>query len=169
MTIPAASRQTPNRWLAAGTGRALQAGMTNADCFFYAALETLYWSETVFLPEPGESPEMDAFRAKAEAAGLSEGESFEGCPLNLSAEDAAELREECDDFLAQVEEAGIDLTRRYEEAGHDFILTRNRHGAGFWDGDWEQGDELTDLAHGHSTIGLELSEEDGELCLVVHG
>jgi hypothetical protein len=24
----------------------------------------------------------------------------------------------------------------YEQAGHDFWLNRNGHGAGFWDGDW---------------------------------
>lgn len=29
-------------------------------------------------------------------------------------------------------------------AGHDFWLTRNGHGTGFWDGDWpEHGDALT--------------------------
>ena len=48
-------------------------------------------------------------------------------------------------------------------AGHDFALTRNRHGAGFWDGDWDtprekaikakrpsfktRGEALTDIAH----------------------
>lgn len=34
-------------------------------------------------------------------------------------------------------------------AGHDFWLTRNRHGAGFWDGDYEDRDgrSLTDSAH----------------------
>jgi len=26
----------------------------------------------------------------------------------------------------------------YEQAGHDFWLTRNGHGAGFWDGDWPE-------------------------------
>ena len=32
---------------------------------------------------------------------------------------------------------------------HDYILTRNHHGAGFWDGDWgkEMGGKLTTLAH----------------------
>ena len=32
---------------------------------------------------------------------------------------------------------------------HDYILTRNHHGAGFWDGDWgkEMGDTLTRLAN----------------------
>lgn len=35
----------------------------------------------------------------------------------------------------------------FELAGHDFFLTRNGHGAGFWDGDWAYGkDELTAIA-----------------------
>jgi hypothetical protein len=34
-----------------------------------------------------------------------------------------------------------------EAAGTDFHLTRNSHGAGFWDGDWpDHGDELTELS-----------------------
>jgi hypothetical protein len=34
-------------------------------------------------------------------------------------------------------------------AGHDFWLTRNHHGAGFWDGDYEKdkGERLTNSAH----------------------
>lgn len=37
-------------------------------------------------------------------------------------------------------------------AGHDFWLTSNRHGAGFWDGDWEKeiGKELTEESHKYS-------------------
>lgn len=35
-----------------------------------------------------------------------------------------------------------------EQAGHDFLLTRNRHGAGFWDrGLGDRGDRLTRNAH----------------------
>ena len=34
------------------------------------------------------------------------------------------------------------------DIGHNFWLTRNHHGTGFWDGDYEPyGDELTDIAH----------------------
>lgn len=35
-----------------------------------------------------------------------------------------------------------------EKGGHDFWLTRNGHGAGFWDGDWpeEAGERLTKAA-----------------------
>lgn len=37
----------------------------------------------------------------------------------------------------------------WDYAAHDFILTRNGHGAGFWDGHWAEpwGTLLTDLAH----------------------
>lgn len=35
----------------------------------------------------------------------------------------------------------------YASAGHDFWLTRNGHGAGFWDGDWgKYGDDLDKIA-----------------------
>lgn len=32
------------------------------------------------------------------------------------------------------------------DAGHNFWLNRNGHGAGFWDGDYKNGDELSDAA-----------------------
>jgi len=37
---------------------------------------------------------------------------------------------------------------RITDAAHDFWLTRNGHGAGFWDGDWPkyQGDMFTNIA-----------------------
>jgi hypothetical protein len=42
---------------------------------------------------------------------------------------------DCADFLGEwYEHVESDLAR----AGQDFWLTRNRHGAGFWDGDWNQ-------------------------------
>lgn len=50
------------------------------------------------------------------------------------------------------------------DAGHDFWLTRNRHGAGFWDGDYkkEQGDALTKAAHAFGEIDLYVGD-DGKL------
>lgn len=57
-------------------------------------------------------------------------------------------------------------------AGHDFWLTRNRHGAGFWDGDWEHsaqlspshyidnvGDYLTDKAHAFGEVHLYVGDD----------
>lgn len=44
----------------------------------------------------------------------------------------------------------VDIGSRYEDAGHDFWLTRNRHGCGFWETpDWpkEAGQRLTASAH----------------------
>ena len=47
------------------------------------------------------------------------------------------------------------LGDRYHDAGGDFHLTRNGHGAGFWDGGWpEHGDELTELAKPYGTAEL---------------
>lgn len=44
-----------------------------------------------------------------------------------------------------------------EQLGHDFWLTRNRHGAGFWDrGLGDLGAILTDKAHSYGEAGLYL-------------
>jgi hypothetical protein len=42
-------------------------------------------------------------------------------------------------------ENAADIVGRERSAGHDFWLTRNGHGAGFWDGDWPEaaGERLT--------------------------
>lgn len=52
-------------------------------------------------------------------------------------------------------------------AGHDFWLTRNHHGAGFWDGDWEEPEAtaLTDASHGYRSIDL-YRGDDGRLYLM---
>ena len=39
-----------------------------------------------------------------------------------------------------------------ENVAHNFWLTRNHHGAGFWDGDYKHGDELTKIAEKFSTL-----------------
>lgn len=48
-----------------------------------------------------------------------------------------------------------------EQAGHDFALTRNGHGAGFWDrGLGEIGDELTEAAHSFGQVSLYLGDDN---------
>lgn len=50
-----------------------------------------------------------------------------------------------------------------EQAGHDFWLTRNEHGAGFWDrGLGELGDRLTDAAHAYGSQDIYVGD-DGRL------
>lgn len=47
-----------------------------------------------------------------------------------------------------------------ELAGHDFWLTRNGHGAGFWDrGLGDLGDKLTTKAESFSSVGLYIGDD----------
>ena len=47
-----------------------------------------------------------------------------------------------------------------EALGHDFWLTRNGHGAGFWDrGLGELGDRLTGLAKPYGTVDLYITDD----------
>lgn len=65
------------------------------------------------------------------------------------------FQRECADDLAEGDD---------EQAGHDFWLTRNGHGAGFWDGDWPEpaATRLTDMSHGFSAIDLYVGD-DGQI------
>ena len=51
-----------------------------------------------------------------------------------------------------------------ELAGHDFWLTRNGHGTGFWDGDWpdDVGDALTEASKRYREVDLYVGD-DGKL------
>lgn len=48
-----------------------------------------------------------------------------------------------------------------ERARHDFWLTRNGHGAGFWDGDWPDpaATVLTDSAHAYGSFDLYVGDD----------
>jgi len=46
------------------------------------------------------------------------------------------------------------------QAGHDFWLTRNGHGAGFWDGDWEEGDALTAISEKFGGCTLYVGDDE---------
>ena len=53
----------------------------------------------------------------------------------------------------------------WDRAGNDFHFTRNGHGCGFWDGDWEEhGQALTDLSKPFSTLEMVgVRDDDGDL------
>ena len=45
-------------------------------------------------------------------------------------------------------------------AGHNFALTRNGHGAGFWDVDYpEHGDRLTEIAQSFGEVWLYIGDD----------
>lgn len=79
-------------------------------------------------------------------------ENYSGADLSPDAAERAHA--DLDAFIAKAGALldGLDLT----DVAQDFWLTRNDHGAGFWDGDYpkELGRKLTDLAKsfGETTI-----------------
>lgn len=108
-------------------------------------------SSTSGLPLP-RTPKLDAFtRSYLDAALWSSTHPDTDEPLDAThtVEDftpaaLTEAIRDCERFQAL---AGDMLHERDDSrAGHDFWLTRNGHGAGFWDGDWPvNGDALTEL------------------------
>jgi hypothetical protein len=72
--------------------------------------------------------------------------------FDIAPEAMDKMEADCRKFFAENEECQLDPN----SAGHDFWLTRNHHGAGFWDGDWEEemGEKLTKASHkaGESTL-----------------
>ena len=97
---------------------------------------------------------------------------FDGVPLNKShgIEDIEEstkyeLLSELEDFLDAVQPVldtlPDDFEINYPRIAHDFWLTRNRHGAGFWDGDYPdpQAQQLTELAHSWGEIDLYVGDD----------
>lgn len=83
---------------------------------------------------------------------------------DIAPETLAQIEEDCAAF--QRDHAADIATRRNGDsaAGHDFWLTRNGHGAGFWDGDWPEdvGKRLTDAAHVYGNIDLYIGD-DGKI------
>jgi hypothetical protein len=65
----------------------------------------------------------------------------------------AEIVSDCEDFQqshSALLESAYGTGYSPSQAGHDFLLTRNRHGAGFWDrGLGDIGDKLTEAAHAY--------------------
>lgn len=75
------------------------------------------------------------------------------------AELRADLRAFIEDNAADIDASGLSP----EQVGHDFWLTRERHGAGFWDrGLGDIGRRLTDAAHvyGGFDLGLYYRHDD---------
>lgn len=88
-------------------------------------------------------------------------------PADLHAETQQEMERDCKQFFEENIEL-IDTKKaddRYAEAGHDFWLSRNGHGSGFWDGDWyDVGEELHAAAGNFGEYHLYI-DDDG----MVHG
>ena len=82
--------------------------------------------------------------------------------VELSPETEANLRADCRSFWARCWFYVKAAEKTVDEAGHDFWLTRNGHGAGFWDGDWDDtpyADLLTKLSQCYGTFETYLGDD----------
>jgi hypothetical protein len=82
-------------------------------------------------------------------------------PDDLADETVSAIRAEVADFVEGNRDALLDLNP--DQVGHDFYLTRNYHGSGFWDrGLGDVGDVLTSSAHSFGESDLYVGN-DGRL------
>ena len=82
---------------------------------------------------------------------------------DLPPETVQSAEKDCQRFLAHYGEL---IGARYQQAGHDFWLTRNHHGSGFWDGEWpkEIGERLTKAAHEFGECDLYVGDDGKVYC-----
>lgn len=142
-------------------------------------LETILWAETVCLPVPEEEL-IDGYMEVAEdhpLYGVLECEPLEDYfgLGNFSVESLKWAENDCNEFFSRLENAGLlERANRFKDddnIAYDFWLTRQGHGAGFWDGDYaddtdDVGDALTDVAKEFGECYV-FVDEDG--CLHING
>ncbi len=105
-----------------------------------------------------------------------DGEELESADSDFSEDDLTDearetIEKECRDFVASniSDLMGCDLDS--EQCGHDFYLTRNRHGAGFWDrksrGEYADQclDRLTKTSHAYGEQSL-LADANGNVSIL---
>ncbi len=101
-------------------------------------IEAALWS-SIDSGSPDDDPLDDHY-------GMSDIDAATLCALDV------ELREFVDQYYPLVDSGDKDTDLGHFV--HNFWLTRNGHGAGFWDGDYKNGDELTEacMEYGERTL-----------------
>ena len=113
--------------------------MSDRDDFIDSYMETSLWSST---DEDGEPLDADY-----------DVNDFDDASLNDMEKDAGDFYDANEDLL-------FDDGNDASAGGHNFWLTRNGHGAGFWDGDYEQhGDALTEAAKVYGEVYLYVGDD----------
>lgn len=80
---------------------------------------------------------------------------------DIAPETLAQMAQDCRDFQEGNAPDLADLDAA--QCGHDFWLTRNGHGAGFWDrGYGNRGDRLTDACKPYGNVDLYIGD-DGKI------
>jgi hypothetical protein len=119
--------------------------MSELDSFVRQYLETALWSSTDDDGQPFDRTcEVDDFAPEAIAQAVEDCKAFR------------------DTYAADLDATGQDDDTQH---AHDFWLTRNGHGAGFWDrGYGDVGRKLTDGAHAYGETDV-YRGDDGRLYL----
>lgn len=83
---------------------------------------------------------------------------------DFSPETLKKIITDCNSFEDLVTAKFPEMEFDWAQMAHDFWLTRNRHGAGFWDGDYEKGlgEALTEIAHTFGETYLYIGD-DGKI------
>jgi hypothetical protein len=130
-------------------------------------------------PIDGELPEMDEFTEAYVTAALyssNDNSSEDGgepldsnySPEHFEAEAIQAMISDCAHFqsiyghlLVDENYIGRVSGTTLQQAGHDFWLNRNGHGAGFWDGDWEDtiGTILSDASRSFGVCDLDIGDD----------
>ena len=123
--------------------------MKELDEFTAAYIEAALWSTNDESNDQGGDP-LDKNYTAADIAP----ETLARMVADCAAFQAANEAHICDGNVATSYSAD-------EQAGHDFWLTRNGHGAGFWDGDWDESVSkiLTDAAHSFGEFDLYVGDD----------
>lgn len=93
--------------------------------------------------------------------------------IELTEEDLTDLADDAQAFfhgLSHIFPIKNDAGQPYtwSDAGHDFALTRNGHGTGFWDrGLGAAGDQLTKIVEAYGSKYISVWKEDGEIKICV--
>lgn len=105
--------------------------------------------------------------------------TMEADEATITDQDQKKLLAEWEWFVDKADALGFDAWEHRTEAinsaegdeadyaAHDWVLTRNGHGAGFWDGGWEKsyGDKLTELCRQQGEIQAIYDETANEVYL----
>ena len=103
--------------------------------FFLGYIEALFFTEC----HPSHAvDEWDEVKNVVERLSIGDGNiPFDAYPEDFDEDTLTTLREECEKFQEENKElltvACNHLNYSEKQAGRDFWLTRNRHGAGYWD------------------------------------
>lgn len=103
--------------------------------FTRSALGTLIWSENDW-SNMYDSDNPRPFLDDAPGTHYANGADVPIDDFDFDEEGLLEFSRDCESFWSAVIDLGLSSHGETEQYADDFVLTRNGHGAGFWDGDW---------------------------------